>query len=278
MKATSFILFLVLSCLVLAGVQTTCFVRANFMNEPEKISVILLSPENKTYTPGNVRLTFRVSHWLSSDIDTWFTLDNQASIQLFPSSYLGMVGASIYDSNLTGLGDGSHVIGIRSSFGKDSSTAEVLFTVDSVPPTISNISVENRTYAEADLTFNYTISEQASWVAYSLDHQANVSINSLSTLDPMELLDSLRFHQINVSMDGYTVLTNLTEGLHRLTIYANDTAGNMGMSETVIFTIAVPEPFPVVPVAAASIAVAVGAVVGVLFYFKKRSRKAESQA
>ena len=44
-------------------------------------------------------------------------------------------------------------------------------------------------------------------------------------------------------------------------------AGNVGSSETVYFTVDVPESFPVVPVIAV-VAVVVG--VGLLVYFKKR--------
>jgi hypothetical protein len=248
MRKVTFLLFLVLSCLALAGMQTTCSVRANFLNEPEKISVILLSPENKTYAPDNLRLTFRVSHWVNYNIETWLTLDNQAPVQLFLSNYLGSLGASAYDSNITGLEDGSHIIRIRSSSGEDYNEAQVYFTVDSAPPTISSISVENKTYAKTDLALNYTISEKVSWIACCLDNQANVSFN------------------------GYITLANLTNGMHSLIIYANDTAGNMGASETISFTVAVPEPFPVVPIAVASIASVSIVGAGLLVYFKKRKR------
>ena len=67
----------------------------------------------------------------------------------------------------------------------------------------------------------------------------------------------------------------MTNGFHSITVYANDTFGDMGASETITFTIAIPEPtpFPTAPVAAvsgASAVVVVGA--GLLVYFKKRKR------
>jgi len=56
-------------------------------------------------------------------------------------------------------------------------------------------------------------------MAYSLDNQANQTIN------------------------GNCTLTGLTVGTHSIVVYANDTFGNMGKSETVTFTVAKPEFF-----------------------------------
>jgi hypothetical protein len=78
--------------------------------------------------------------------------------------------------------------------------------------------------------------------------------------------------QDNVTVTGNTTLSDLSSGLHNVTVYARDEFGNTGASETVSFTIAEPETeaLPVVPVAAAS-AVSVAVVVSVLLvYFKKR--------
>jgi hypothetical protein len=64
--------------------------------------------------------------------------------------------------------------------------------------------------------------------------------------------------------------------LHNLTVYAWDSAGNVGISETVSFTVALPEQepdaFPIVPVVAVPVA-AVAAVAAVV-YVKKRGASA----
>jgi hypothetical protein len=96
----------------------------------------------------------------------------------------------------------------------------------------------------ADVPLNFTVSEATSKISYVLDCQSNVTIN------------------------GDTMLNGLAYGVHKVTVYAWDTAGNAGASETVTFTIA--ELFPVVPVAAASAAVAASVSAGILVYFKKR--------
>jgi hypothetical protein len=68
-------------------------------------------------------------------------------------------------------------------------------------------------------------------------------------------------------------LPQLSNGAHNVTVYAADEAGNMGASEAVTFTVAVPEPFPTVPVAVASVAAVAVASVGLLVYFKKRKKE-----
>jgi hypothetical protein len=77
--------------------------------------------------------------------------------------------------------------------------------------------------------------------------------------------------QPKVQITGNTTLTGLSNGAHNLTVYAQDVAGNMGVSETVYFKVEIP--FPITPVAVASAATVavVGAVLA--FYFKKRKHQ-----
>ena len=42
---------------------------------------------------------------------------------------------------------------------------------------------------------------------------------------------------MNETVAGNTTLTELSDGIHIVTVYANDTAGNTGSSETVYFTV-----------------------------------------
>ena len=242
------------------------------MNEPQKISVILLSPQNKSYAPDNLHLTFRVSHWYNANIDTWLTLDNQAPVRLYLSNYQGSIGEGEYDSSITGLKDGSHVINIRASSGEDYNEGQVFFTIDSTSPTISNISIENMTYEKTDLTLNCTINERTSWIAYSFDNQANVTIKGyIITERPLWMAYRLD-DRINITMQGNTTLTGLTEGSHSLIIYANDTAGNMGTSQKIDFTIARLESFPTMTqIAVVSSTTAVVALtIGLIIYRRYR--------
>ena len=75
--------------------------------------------------------------------------------------------------------------------------------------------------------------------------------------------------QDNITVTGNATLSELTNGVHNVTVYAEDTFGNEGASEAIIFDIDVP--FPTTLVAASVITVT---VVGIclLVYFKKRKR------
>jgi hypothetical protein len=112
-------------------------------------------------------------------------------------------------------------------------------------PSITLLSLGNETYAVAEVALNFTVSKRVVWMGCSLDGQRNVTVA------------------------GNTTLAGLPEGMHTLTVYANDTFGFTGASEAVTFTVA--ESFPSTLVAIA-VAVTVAAVVfaGLLVYFKKR--------
>ena len=112
------------------------------------------------------------------------------------------------------------------------------------PPKISVLSPLNQTYSKSNVSLAFSIDKPVNWISYSLDGQQNVTIT------------------------GNTTLTNMTNGLHTLTVYANDTYGNMGAS-TINFTVAKPAPFPPATIAAVSGAVTVVVVAGLLVYFKK---------
>ena len=73
----------------------------------------------------------------------------------------------------------------------------------------------------------------------------------------------------NVTVAGNSTITELTNGLHNITVYAEDTFGNIGASETITFNVDVPEPFPTTLVIASVIIVTI-VVLGLLIYFKKR--------
>lgn len=120
-------------------------------------------------------------------------------------------------------------------------------TFDGTAPEIRVLSPENITYYATDISLIFTVNESVSGVQYNLDFK---------TVSEVE---------------GNFTLTDLTLGSHNVTVYAADVAGNMGVSQTIHFTIAEePEPFPTVPVAVVSVAVAVVVAAGLLVYHKKR--------
>jgi parallel beta-helix repeat protein len=119
-------------------------------------------------------------------------------------------------------------------------------------PAISIISPESKNYSATEVTLNYTVSESTSWIKYSLDEQANITIT------------------------GNETLSGLAEGRHTITVYAQDIDGFIGMSETINFTISPgteserTEPIPITWIAGV-IVIAVG--VSLLIYVFKFKKK-----
>ena len=127
------------------------------------------------------------------------------------------------------------------SFSANVSSA-IAFTVDTASPNVTVLSLKNKTYYTRDFSLNFSVDEPANRIAYSLDGKDNSTVVG------------------NVTLSGLAV------GEHNVTVYTWDAAGNVGVSETISFTVA--DPF--VPIAATAAVVVVAACAGLLFYYKKR--------
>lgn len=165
---------------------------------------VILSPTNTTYTTPNVQLTFTIN-----EITSWmgYSLDGQDNVTI------------VDNTTLTGLSDGSHQIIVYANdpLGNMDASPLTYFEVDTTAPDIAILSPENLTYATSDLQLTFLVNESASWIGYSLDDLANVTIA------------------------GNTTLVGLSEGSHTVIVYANDTVGNMGISDIVQFIVVLPD-------------------------------------
>jgi len=90
-------------------------------------------------------------------------------------------------------------------------------TVGNPPPTITIMSPQNTTYNKTPINLTLGISENASWIGYSLNGQTNVTITGNTTLSPLD-------------------------GNYYIVVYANDTTGLMGFSDKLYFTVDVTPP------------------------------------
>ena len=162
-------------------------------------NIIILQPENKTYDTSYVPLTFTVNKTVS-----WmaYSLDDQTNVTIAGNTTLS-------------LPDGTHyvVVYVNDNVGNMVASNRVYFTVDSEAPSILLVSPTNTAYASTSVPLEFVVYEPAFWIGYSLDDQMNVTV------------------------EGNITLADLSEGEHTITVYANDTAGHMGSSETVNFTV-----------------------------------------
>ncbi len=125
-------------------------------------------------------------------------------------------------------------------------SSTVFFTVDTISPDIKINSLENKTYSQSDIPLNFTVNEPVSEIYYVLDGEKKVIINENTTLPELHI------------------------GAHNITVFARDTVGNFGASETVSFIIVEPERFPDVTIAAVFTTLIVAVIIGLLIHFKKK--------
>jgi hypothetical protein len=115
-----------------------------------------------------------------------------------------------------------------------------------VPPAILVVSPENKTYAPGNISLRFEVNKPTVWLGYSIDGKEPVAVS------------------------GNFSLVGLSSGMHSLTVYANDTFGNNGVSETVTFTVAEalePSQTMIAAVGSGVLVVIIG--VALLAYFKK---------
>jgi len=178
----------------------------NIYKAPPEIlppTIIVLSPANATYDTTNVSLIFTVNKATS-----WirYSLDGAANVTITGNT------------TLTSLSHGSHhiVVYANDTHGNIGTSNTVYFVIVTtpMPPVVIILSPANTTYTSTSVDLRLSINEATSWIRYSLDGAANVTITGTSA-----------------------TLTGLALGSHRIRAYANDTTGLIGSSSTIYFTI-----------------------------------------
>jgi hypothetical protein len=104
----------------------------------------------------------------------------------------------------------------------DFASRETSLPADSsaLSPEMRVFSPENKTYPALQVSLNFTVDESVLQVTYTLDGGENVTAARNTTL------------------------AGLADGAHSVTVYAYDALGNVGDSETVLFSIAASTPSP----------------------------------
>ncbi len=156
----------------------------------------------------------------------------------------------------SGLGDTAYLVETQNEDRYPIINLNQFYNFQLSTPTLAVISPTDQPYNESSVPLTFTIDKPASWIGYSLDEQQNVTVT------------------------GNTTLAILTEGLHGVRVYANDTFNNVGASQQIDFTVLLPadikpEPFPTTIVSAVTLVVVLAVVAGLLVYKNKKHKRQE---
>jgi hypothetical protein len=266
------------------------------LDPPLPPEIYVLSPEvDKTYGVSSVAFAFdgqkvAMRSWESAMGRYKHGFFNFSNVQYWLDGVIiGRLAdlSQPFSVTLTGLSDGRHSVEVTARASWDGgydqgfrllaqyqyvSSGKVYFSVDTTPPSMPFLSPQNKTYDTVNIPLNFTVSEPISWVGYSLDGKANITVTEYVR----NVTESYgQFDIVKSALN--TVLTELSKGSHSLTVYAEDTVGNIGKSETIHFNITKEtQPNPQVsPFSPALIATAFVSIVALsagllLLYFWKR--------
>jgi N-acetylneuraminic acid mutarotase len=212
---------------------------------PVACPVGIISPINRTYSSNMLTLNISTVAMVAANIyvSMTYSLDEKEnqSIPLTTNARQNSFQAIITGSvALPTLSEGEHKIMVYAKYEINANPPHtatdqdnVYFTVntldpnasiDTTPPTITNISIENKTYRCTELPLSFNLNETVSWIAYSLDDQANRTLAGLYNPDKW-----------GTQFD--TTLKALSMGLHSIIVYVSDTSGNTGASNKIYFTL-----------------------------------------
>jgi hypothetical protein len=185
------------------------------------VAVLDITTSTNRICGGDV-LPFDVTVENCGNYTETFTLEAYANTTLLQAQNVTLTSGNITTVPLTwntsGFAEGSYVVKayIPQVLGEvntlDNQYAHGIVEIDSTPPTIAILSPQNKTYYSPYIPLTFETNEPVSWIAYSLNNQPNITISGNTIID-------------------------IADGTHQIIVYANDTAGNTGPSQTIHFTI-----------------------------------------
>jgi|GEM_PF-1658761 len=215
--------------------QTSIYFTINTANQAQ---ISILSPLNQTYNLNKmIPLEFTLNK-NASIVNMGYILDEQSSVTIPRNT-------TLYGP----LSDGLHTLKVYSVFSDILPVSSIVnFTVDTTPPNVSILSLQNKIYNTSNIPLVFTVNETTSQITYIIDGKVS-------------------------SIDGNTTLTGLQDGNHQLIIYATDEAGNYKVSQTIDFNVQVPlSPEIAYPIFPPMAIVLVGGL-GLLIYFRRRNHQ-----
>ena len=183
---------------------------------PDALRVAITSPYNKTYYTHQIQLNLTASYG-GAPFVCKYSVDNGPfiNVPLMKRNYINVFVDTSIGLNLQ---DGRHIIIAKAILNQEiEAVATVTFTIDTVPPYLSVLIPENRTYYTSTIPLDFK-APGYSEINYRIDGQANVSI------------------------DGNTTLNGIIDGPHNLILFGTSPDGIAFASEPVFFGVSTGKP------------------------------------
>jgi hypothetical protein len=184
------------------------------------IQIHISSPIAKTYNTNMIQLNISAS-FAEGRYKPWkvmYSVDGgpfevvfsgQSKTPVIPDD---IKGNTVKPRVLLNLPDGVHEIVARAVAGNTVVCTSVTFNINTVPPYLSLVLPENKTYTVADIPLNFFAAGLPK-MYYVLDDQSNVPVVENTTL------------------------SGVPDGTHHLTLYGTSESGTMFSTETVFFAV-----------------------------------------
>jgi hypothetical protein len=171
----------------------------------------IYDPKNDSWTLGAAKPTDRIDFGVAVVNDMLYVIGG--IVRRYPITF----SWGLYDDTPTAVNEQYTPVG----YGTPDPS---YVPPDSIMPEISVMSPENETCYTTNVPLSFTVNESDTWMRYKLDGKTVVEV------------------------EGNSTLAGLSAGLHNITIFVTDAAGNTAASETIYFT--VDDTAPVVSVTA----------------------------
>ncbi|MBN2094959.1 MAG: DUF2341 domain-containing protein [Candidatus Aenigmarchaeota archaeon] len=183
--------------------------------------LLLTLNDTSPVAAGNVTFTLDFSEAMNETVNPTVKIKNSSEYTITALGWFNSTRWVGWYNFTTGTGDGNYTINVTAAEDLAGNTMEEdtsnSFILDTTAPTVQIVSPENTTYGITSVDLNYTATDSGSGISacwYSLDGEANQTLTDCAN----------------------TTLSDLSDGEHNLTVWANDTAGNLGF-DTVYFNV-----------------------------------------
>jgi hypothetical protein len=135
-----------------------------------KPEISISSPSNMSFNTNSLPLNFTVGHInpLATEASACYSLDGKDNITLSSGKESSIEKiVTPYNLEIDNLSDGLHNLTVYAEitywhYGLTSASSSVQFTIDTSPPTISGLSIVNKTYNQQTIQLSFNIDENAS--------------------------------------------------------------------------------------------------------------------